>query len=374
MRIGIDGTLLHGQYSGVEYAIHHLLRELAAADTENEYVVYVDSGFSPEAGYPPNFHWKSVRFSGHQRLRRIVWQQGQLPARLRKDRVDVFHGPGYVIPFRCPVPSVVSVYDIIALTHPEFCRRSNRLHYGFVLPRSLLQATRIVVPSASVQTEITQRYPVVSGKLRVVPLGINPTFFSQPSPGALAQVKTKYDLPDSFLLFIGNLEAKKNLNRLIGVFHALTAGHHLPHHLVLAGSKRHVSPELTNLIGEMQLDPCVHLLDYVPEDDLRAIYCLAEVFVFPSLIEGFGLPVLEAMALGTPVVASNRGALPEVVGDAGLTVDPESVREVASALFRVISDSELRHSLIEKGRERAQRYSWQETARQVIAIYREALE
>jgi glycosyltransferase involved in cell wall biosynthesis len=372
MRIAIDGTLLHGQYSGVEYAIHHLLRELAATDSENEYIVYVPAGFTSERDSPPNFSWRRISFQGSRRLRRILWQQCQLPGRLRKDGVAIFHGPGYVIPVRCAVPSVVTVYDIIALTHPELCRLSNRLHYGIVLPNSLRTATRVVVPSHSVRNEILHRFPDIEDKIRVVPLGINPVFFSQPSPTEREQVKVKYNLPDHLLLFIGNLEAKKNLRQLIGIFHGLRVQQGLPHHLILTGSKQqaHVE-ELTALVADLKLDAYVHLLGYLPETDLRCLYALADVFVFPSLIEGFGLPVLEAMALGAPVVASDRGALPEVVGDAGILVDPEAADEVASALHRVLTDSQLRLDLIRKGRQRARQYSWQNTARQVIEVYEE---
>jgi len=371
MRIGIDGTLLHGRYSGVEYSIHHLLHALARCDAENEFVVYVPAGFQPDGDFPPSFTWHYTSFPGRRRLRRIFWQQCQLPRQLVRDGVDIHHGPGYIIPLRCPVPAVVTVYDIIALTHPRLCRLANFLHYRWALPRVLRRAARVIVPSESVKDDIVRLFPETAPRLRVVPLGIDEVYFHPIKDETAKRVRAKFALPERYILFIGNLEKKKNLRMLIEVFGDLKARHAIPHHLVLAGCLRTATADLHHAIQNVSDNNSIHLLDYVPQEDLPALYRAAEVFVLPSLVEGFGLPVLEAMALGTPVVASNRGALPEVVADAGLLCDPEDPQSLREALLRLINDQHLRLRLSEAGNKRAQEFTWKKTAEQVISIYRE---
>jgi len=374
MKIGIDGTLLHGNYSGVEYSIHHLLNALVADDRENKYIIHVGANFQPDPTSPTNFEWKHTSFPATRRLRRIFWQQWQLPPQLLLDGVDVFHGPGYITPVHCPVPSVVTVYDVIALTHPELCSMGNRLHYRWMLPRVLRRATRAIVPSEAVRDDVLHLFPEITDRIRVVPLGIDGAFFDQPDTETLGHVRAKYHLPEHFILFLGNLERKKNLSLLVQAFSELKAASVIPHRLVLAGCLKTATEDLHKSIEDTAAGATIRLLDYVPGEDLPSLYQLADVFVLPSLVEGFGLPVLESMALGTPVVASNRGALPEIVADAGLLCDPEDRVSLTDALLRLITDEGLRDRLIEAGRIRARQFTWKTAARRVMAIYREAFD
>lgn len=357
MRIGIDGSLLYGNYSGVEYAIWNLLKSLAKAEGDDEFVVYVPHDFRSDVEFPPNWRFVRTRFDGAQKLLRVLWQQLALPRLMQKDKLDVFHAPAYVMPLRSPVPTVLTVYDAIAFTHPQFCTLANRLHYRRIMPPSLQKARRVIVPSQAMRSDLVNVLHVPAEKIEVIPLGVEDLFFGEPSRERLQAVKEEYQLPDRFFLFVGNIEAKKNLGVLTD------AARSLP--LVIAGGKaRPASCVLRLAEGDK-------VLGYMPREDLPALYSLATAFVFPSRYEGFGLPPLEAMACGTPVIVSTAGALPEVVGKAAMLANPDEPSEWAVAMELIITDAGLRERLIRLGRERARQFTWKSAARATLEVYRE---
>jgi glycosyltransferase involved in cell wall biosynthesis len=363
MRIGIDATALYGRYGGVEYALWNLLVALHAEDAHNEYHLYIPCDGPPRArlgNFNARWRWHRLPFHGAQKLRRIFWQQTTLPAQLRRDGCDILHAPTYIAPRSTPVPTVLTVYDLIALTHPEFATAPNRLHYGALLPRSIQNATRVIVPTRAVAGEIETRFP--TARTSVVPLGLEPIFFAPPSTPDLERVRARYCLPEEYLLFVGNFEPKKNLPVLLSALDSLPDAPPL----VIAGGNRAWRGH------EAGSTPGVKSIGYVARADLPALYSGCKAFIFPSLAEGFGLPVLEALACGAPVVTSNHVPLPDLQRVA-LICDPYNASEIAASLKYILKNADEAARLKSAGQEYARAFTWRRAARETLAIYSELI-
>ncbi len=370
MHIGIDGLLLHGAFSGVEQAIYRLLRELSRDGGPHRYGLYVPRDFPHARLERPGFEVRRLGFDGAKRLRRVWWTHAAFHRRAAADGVELLHGPGYVLPRGWRGPSVATVYDIIALTHPELCARSNALYYRAVLPQTIARAHAVIVPSEAVKQAILDHLHAPEAKLRVAPLGVGEEFLAPVPPDAVETVRRRYGLGSPYLVCVGNLEPKKNLAATLRGFALARSDGALPHQLVLAGGKAWRSDDVKQAIREAGGN-VVAQTGYVAPEDLPALYAGAEALLFWSLVEGFGLPALEAMACGTPVICSDRGALPEVVGDAAIVVPVGEPRDLAEAIVGLVSDPQRRNELIEKGRHRATRFTWRAHAEAVLHVYRE---
>lgn len=373
MKIAIDGSLLSGRHSGVERAILGMVTGLSRVADEDTILLYVSKTFKCANLPAGNVKFRRASGAGHTRLRRIFWQQCVLPFYMRAERADVFHGPGYVLPLLTKTPCVVTAYDIIALTHPELCRRSNVLHYRQVLPRSIRKAAKVIVPSEATRRHVIEHLGVDGDRIRVIPLGLD-TRYKPASEVEKQQVREVLSLPEKYCLFVGNIEPKKNLPTLVQAFFAAKMNKRLPHKLVLAGGQGWKNKTLHQTITQLGMQDQVIFTGYVPVDFMPALYSAAEMFLFPSLIEGFGIPPLEAMACGTPVVVSNDPALAETTGDAALHVPSDNTTALREAIETLAERPELRRELVEKGRTRAAKFSWIESARQTLKVYHEVHE
>jgi len=370
MRIAIDGQLLGGRYSGVERCILELVRHLQALDSPHHFVLYVPRDFREPLPASERWTVRRTEVPPGRRAQRIFWQQWVLPRQLERDRIDLLHGPGYILPWRVGRPAVVTIYDLIALQYPAWCRRSNVWHYRLLLPRSARQARAVIVPSAATRTALQMELRLPAERIHLIPPGVPERFQVLSDPSRLAEVRRKYGLPERFVLFVGNIEPKKNLETALQAFAALrrrgrTEG------FVIVSAKSWADRAVRQTLAA--LGKAVQDLGYVPDSDLPGIYNLAQVLVFPSLVEGFGLPPLEAMACGTPVVTSNRPALPEVVGEAALQVEARDVGALAAALELVLTDADLRREMIQRGLERAARFSWKRAAERTMEVYQKCL-
>jgi len=387
MRIAIDGLLLHGRYSGVEHAIRSLVLALQEVSREHEFVLYIPAD-SPDAGIEGRtLAVRKAPFEGSQRAARILWQQFIFPRVLRREGVELLHGPGYTLPLRCPVPAVVSIHDLIALVRPDLAEWSNVGHYSYVLPRSARRARRVIVHSEHTKRDLTQHLGIPEGKVRVIRLGLRSIFGPVTDESQIAAVRARYRLPQRFFLMVGNLEPKKNVWGAIDAFGSYCRSGGPTAGLVIAGARGWVPSAFEQLVAESEFRERVFFTGYVAEPDLPALYTAAVALLFPSLYEGTGLPPLEAMACGTPVVCSNRGALPETVGDAAVVLEVEEdsyqsrhggtlrfgfVPGMDAVMRRLVEDDALREGLIEKGRQRAAQFSWQRHARETLEVYSEA--
>lgn len=369
MKVVLDGMLLKGRFSGVEVSILELARALSLHG-EGTYTLCV-----PEACPEPDIStetFRTVRYgrTTDRRLSRIVWEQGVLPSIAAREKADVLHAPGYVAPLRARMPVVISVYDLIALQFPAWCTVLNRWHYRLMLPRSIRRATRIVVPSQRTRDDLVQRFPSAADKVRVIPLGVSERYSREAPDGAEPLARHGIEAP--FILYAGKLEPKKNVTALVEAFATLVKQGNASLQLVLAGERAWGYAEVERAVRKAGVGDRVVFTGYVPPADQLCLYRAATVFAFPSHYEGFGLPPLEAMASGTPVVAANTGALPEVLGDAATLVAPDDVDGLAAALARVVSDKLYREAVVQRGRERVRACTWERTARATEAVYREA--
>ena len=258
---------------------------------------------------------------------------------------------------------VVTIHDLSVIEHPEWFNRQYAAWYACLLPRLARRARMIITVSEFSRLRIIDTLHLPPHKIAFVSCGVDAGYFSPQPQGVRENIKAKYNLPARYILFVGSISPRKNLKRLLEAWQRI-AGRYPHHGLVIAGARR---PTLgTVALGGRGKQ--VHWLGYVENQDLPGLYSAAQLYVLPSLYEGFGLPVLEAMACGTPVITSRAGALPEVAGEAALLVDPDDPAELAQSISQVLDDIDLRASLIESGRERASRYSWKETAEGVWRV------
>lgn len=365
MRIAIDATVLYGRRTGIGNFIWNLLSWLAELDQANEYLVWVtaDAPAPPEtvAAAGERWQWRRLPFDGEEKLRRILWQQTQLPWALKREKCGLVHGLSYVMPLLSPVPAVVTMHDLIALNHPRYARLSNRLHYRMTLPQTLKRAARLAVTTEKIRGEISRRVPDGDARVRTVPMGVEPYFFDPEfrSAARIQEVRRKYNLPPRFLLFAGNFEPKKNLANLLRAVDLLDESPPL----VIAGG---VNP----WPGYEDMKGRARVIGYVDRVELPALFAACEVFCFPSLTEGFGMPVVEAMACGAPVLASPAVPLPKLDSIAALA-PPRAPRAMADVLEAVLNSPERRAGMSELGMEYARQFTWERHAREVLEIYRE---
>jgi glycosyltransferase involved in cell wall biosynthesis len=359
MKIAFDATALYGARGGIENALWNTFIGLRALDTSNEYLVYVPRD-APQPPSPPNsrWQWHFLPFDGQDKARRIFWQQLQLPFWLRRERCDLLHSWNYVMPLMAPVPTLLTVQDLIALDRPAYATRFNRWHYRAIMPQSLKRAARVITTTEKTKTAVLRRAPKV--QLRVVPLGVEPLFFEAISSAQKEAVRRKYALPERFLLYVGNFEPKKNLPALLRVVRSLPDAPPL----VLAGGIK-PWPEIEKLLAGTKR------IGFVEREELPALYASCTAFCFPSRCEGFGLPVVEALACGAPTLASTEVPLPHLASVATLC-QPRFPRSIAQQLETLLGQPNSKER-IEARRAYASQFRWDRAARQTLDIYREFL-
>lgn len=283
------------------------------------------------------------------------------------------HFFNYIVPPGVAGKTVVTVHDMVIHAYPETVRFRTKQMLRMGLAKSMRRADRIVTDSEFSKREILKYYPACEEKLRVVPCGVNLQRFHPETPERIAAVREKFQLPERYFLYLGTLEPRKNLERLLDGYDRFAQQTEQPPRLVLAGGRGWMYDGILSKAQDKGLRELVQLTEYVPSEDLCAMVCGAEAFVFPSLYEGFGMPPLEAMACGTPVLTSNAASLPEVVGDCAVSVDPYSVEEIAEGLGRLHSDPALRRDLSARGLARAQTFTWDAAAQRLYQVYGELL-
>ncbi len=371
MRIAIDIRRI--QDFGVGTYISNLIRTLASKDFENRYVLLGDPEKASAAGaFPENF--KIVRWNSPQGSVRMHWELRRL---LRENPVDVLHIPYMRIAPLASCNYLMTVHDVADFLYDtnQGFRRNLRLR---MVQRALLRAHRILAVSNATKRDIEDLFAIPSDRITVVANAIDERFIQTILQEDKRKVLERYQVNDPFLLYVGSAKPQKNLRRLIEAF-AHIKNELIEHpvyrnlRLLIIGDEISEHAELRRTVVRTRMRNDVRFLGFVPVDVLRVFYQSAEVFVFPSLHEGFGLPPLEAMAQGTPVVTSNVSSLPEVVGDAAIQVNPENVFEIARAVRQVLLNEELREQLRERGRVQLERFSWERSANQVLGIYAEAV-
>lgn len=366
MRIAIDARKLHD--FGIGTYVRNLIREFARLSDDAEYVVLCspdDREFVHDLS--PRFTPVTVRSANYS-----VGEQFTVPLALRRTKPDLFHAPHYVVSPFTRRPFVVTIHDCIHLRFPQYLPNRRALTYARAMMRmAVRRSERILTVSQASRDDIVQLLGVSADKIEVIPNGIDERLARPPSEEEIARVRQRFQLQDRFVLYAGNIKPHKNVDRLIEAFSILKQEHPGETKLVIIGDETSKYPILRRLVHRHRLHQHVRFLGFVPDETLAALYRLASVFVFPSLYEGFGLPPLEAMALGTPVVTSNVSSLPEVVGDAALLIDPMDPHAIATAMARLLTDATLRDDLIDRGFKRVQDFSWARSAARTREVYAE---
>ncbi|HSS22747.1 MAG TPA: glycosyltransferase family 1 protein [Pyrinomonadaceae bacterium] len=365
MRIAIDAHSVGTRLGGNESYATNLIEALGALDQSNHYTIYVTKREAVDrfSNRWPNFAVRSTL--PHTPLIRIPLT---LSAELRRNPVDVLHVQFTAPPFS-PCPVVVSIHDLSFEHLPQTFKWRSRKQLRITVRRSAREAAHVIALSEFVRKDLIETYDLSPSKVSAIPLAAPAHFGPVQSAEELQRVRQTYGITGEYILTVGAIQPRKNLGRLVAAYASLRKGRVDLPKLVLAGKCAWLYDETLRTIKELDLGDSVILTGYVPERDLPSLYSGATCFVYPSYFEGFGLPPLEAMKCGAPVVVGNQTSLPEVVGDAAILVDPFDTDALAAALNKVISDSDLRAKLSVQGLARARLFDWQETARQTLAVY-----
>jgi glycosyltransferase involved in cell wall biosynthesis len=365
MRVAIDARKLHD--FGIGTYLRNLLKHLARLDRDTDYVLLCREADRPIGGrLGPNFR-DIVERSPNYSIR----EQLHVPWVMRRERPDVYHAPHYVLPVLLPCRSVVTIHDCIHLRFPgDLPGIAARVYARAAMKAAVGRSSRILTVSEASRREILDFFDVSPGKIEVIYNAIDDLFWSSPTEAEVAGVRDRYRLDTAFVLYVGNVKPHKNLPRLIDAFGIVRRGGLDAMRLIVVGQDGSKPSVLDRAVHNGSPDDRVRFLGFVPDRTLAILYRLAAAFVCPSLHEGFGLPPLEAMASGTPVVTSNAPALVEVTGGAAQLVDPYDVGSIAAGLRSVLTDRELADRLRQKGLARAREFSWERSAARTREVYR----
>jgi glycosyltransferase involved in cell wall biosynthesis len=362
MRFSVDAHAIGCRLTGNEVYIRNLLQEFARLDDRNELIAYISKA-TAEEDLPESIRTRRVSMNPYKRL---GWD---LPRSLRRDRPDLLHVQ-YTGPLFSGVPLVVSVHDVSYLEFPEYFTRFRSVQLSLTVKRTLERAARVLTPSEFSRRAILNHYAIHEEKVIVVPNAVNSRFRPIEREVARSLVQRKFGIHKPFVLTVGDLQPRKNHLGLLQAFEdALAAEPKLPHDLVFVGKETWYSGELRRAIERSGIRDRVHLTGFVDDGDLVQFYCASDLFVFPSFYEGFGLPILEAMACGRAVACSRLTAMPEVANAAGILFDPGSKQEITRAILDVLRDPELRARLERLGLQRAAAFSWEKSAARTLQVY-----
>lgn len=364
MRIAIDARKLHD--FGIGTYLRNVLKSLARLDTTTEYLLFLrphDVGFIEQLG--ENFRPIIETAAPYS-----VAEQVSLPFRLMKERVDLFHTPHYVLPPLVPCRSIVTIHDCIHLMFPQYLpNRFAHMYARTFMSVAARRSHRILTVSEASKRDIQRFFPVPDDKITVISNAIDDRFSRPPPSEDVVRVQERFQLDEEFILYAGNIKPHKNLERLIEALHQLRRDGFDRLTLLIIGDEITKYATLRRAVHRYKLHKQVRFLGFVSDSTLAVLYRLASVFVFPSLYEGFGLPPLEAMASGTPVVTSKVSSLPEVVGDAAVLIDPYDACSIAEGIRRILTDRTLEETLRQRGPARAREFSWERSVRQMRDIY-----
>ncbi len=370
MRIGIDARSVLKKRTGVGTYTYNLIQNLSRLDRENRYVLFYSHHLNVRPYIPeienPNFENRFFRIPN--KLLNLSWGTIKLPKiDWLVGKVDIYHSPNYNLNILARGKSVMTIHDLNFLAYRQFTISSGRWHYAFKIKNYAQKVDAIIADSFSTKNEIMKYLKIPEDKIHVIYLGCSQAFQPLAADEKLRTTEEKFKIKGNFILYVGTLEPRKNLKGLIQAYAQTQAKNEFL--LVLAGGKGWKYEHIFRLVEKLKLQDRVIFTGYVPEDDLPGLYKRASLFVYPSYYEGFGLPPLEAMACGLPVIVSNSTSLPEVVGDAGVYVDPYDIRQMSATIDTVLSDSDLLETLRRRGPERAKLFSWEKTAIETLKLY-----
>ncbi|MGC8783998.1 MAG: glycosyltransferase family 4 protein [Armatimonadota bacterium] len=370
MRIGSNVHLLSTTHTGIQHYIRALVPELLTQATSHEIVLYGEPAQLPvTAG--EQVRWVSTFRPLRSGAQRVLWEQMVLPRLLRRGGIEVFFSPAFVLPVLWEGAGVVTVHDLNFEVSPETIHPVRRAYLRCITRWSTRHARKVVAISRSTASDIVRLYGVPHQKLVIIPYGLDALFNPENARALEPMVRQRYSLPERFLLFVGTLEPRKNLPRLLEAYALARQETSLPP-LVLAGAPGWQHERILTQARRLGIEQHILFAGYIPREHLPGVYASASALLYPSLYEGFGLPPLEAMGCGTPVLASNTSAMPEVVGDGGMLIDPRDTQQIADGILRITLDEILRQQVIQRGLERARLFRWEDAAEHTLRVLEEA--
>lgn len=368
MRIGIDARLVYYSKAGIGQYIIHLSKNLAKLQTPEENFLLLQSRKDKTKIIKNNnFSRISLWTPSHHRV-----EQTAIRFETATLGLDLLHSPDFIPPFKRNYKSVITVHDLAFLLYPQFMTKESARYYGQI-DQAVKNTDHIIAVSQATKNDLIKLLGVPQEKITVIHEGRNPIYQPMDKTKAQAFVKRTFGLDANFIFFLSTLEPRKNIPTLLASYKWLKDHYKRPEKLVLAGSKGWLFDEVDETIKKLKLEDDVMLLGRVGDQEVHHLYNAASMLVYPSFYEGFGLPPLEAMNCGTPVIASKIKVMPEVVGDAALLIDPHDVEQLGVTMHRLLTDQNLREDLIAKGFKRAEKFSWDQAARETLAVYRKVI-
>jgi glycosyltransferase involved in cell wall biosynthesis len=366
MLIAIDSLLLSGQFTGVQHAIKNITSQLLA-DDRHQYLLILPADADHIKLYPTaNYQIINAPFKGNEKLKRIWWQQFVMPKLLKEKGVDLLFSPGYISSIGWRGKSAVLIHDTIALSHPELCSFWNAKSYRMLLPMSARHADIVITPSQSAANDVAQYCHVKAEKTRVVPLGVDQ--IDLPAEGEIIQARQRISPGRPYILAVSAIEPKKNFDSLIKWFDKWAPD--IPHNLIIIGKYAWRTKTFKKALKKAKYSKRIIIPGYMEQADLPPIYAGADLFVMPSRYEGFGLPALEAMAVGTPTAVSDAGSLPEIAGDAAAVI-PLNGDGWQTSIVPLLKDTAKLEIMRANGIERARQYTWQKTGEMILRVFDE---
>ncbi len=362
MRFSVDAHAIGRHLTGNEVYVRNLLNEFAALDPASEFIAHVSAEEAAQ--------WVPARFRKPRVSANPFYRLGfDLVRQLRRLKPDLVHVQ-YTAPLACPVPIVATVHDVSYLEHPEFFPVFRLWQLRTTVARTVRRAACVLTPSEFSRQAIARVYGEDDGKVVVVPNGVSPAFRPLPRETAAARVRARFGIPAPYVLTVGDLQPRKNQAGLVRAFEELMFERPgLTHHLVLVGKETFHASEIRQRAGRSRFARRIHFTGFVNDDELLQLYAGCDLFVFPSFYEGFGIPILEAMACGRAVACSNTSAMPEVADAAAILFDPRSIAEMVRAMRDLLLDEELRVRMERLGAQRAVQFSWERAARKTLEVY-----
>lgn len=380
MRIGIDcRTILNpekGEGAGIGHYTYQLVRHLLKIDKKNDYFLFFDR--TVQERRLAKFKQENARiiffpFIQYTKFLPTGYSHFLVSAFLARQKLDVFHSPTLSLPQSYRAPSVVTAHDLTVYKFPDLYTDKQSSLLKTIIPQAVRQAKKIIAVSQSTKKDLGEIFGVESERIKVIYHGLDERFFRKSDPKVIKDIQKKFNISNDYLLFLGTLESRKNIIRIIEAYERLREKINYSYQLVLAGAPGGNFNEIKKRIDESKYREDILLPGYIEADDLDPLFEGAKIFVFPTLYEGFGLPIIEAMANGVPVVTSNISSLPEIAEGNAVLVDPFNVAEITQAIFDLLTKPDMSQEFSQHGKEKAKEFDWQKTAKETLTIYQEAI-
>jgi len=382
MRIGIDcRTILNpqaGEKTGIAHYTYYLVKSLLKLNRLDEFVLFFDHRAKNivKEFLEPNTTIRFFTYSEYKKYLPFFYSHILTASNIDREKLDVYHSPANIVPLRYSGKFCVTIHDLAIYQRPDLFPSRQGFSIKYIVPRSIKSAQKIIAVSESTKNDVEKYFNIAPEKIKVIHEGVDYVKFNPDIASAetLSGVRQKYGIDRDYVLFVGTLEPRKNLIRLLEAYYKLLGNrpeYNKKYQLVLAGGKGWLYDEIFEEVENRGLKNSVVFTDYLPAEDLPALYSNAKVFIYPSIYEGFGLPVLEAMSCGVPVITSNVSSMPEIAGNAAVLVDPLDIDGIASSLEKLLDNEEMRKEYGLAGRRRAENFSWEKCAQETMKLYKE---